>query len=113
MNFKIDVNMTMKDIINAATASKSVKSFTDPVTVTGIAIVEDGGTDRNKQPCDVGYIATDVGTFGFISGVMLKNLPLLAEYLKDCLDNGDDLPVIKFITGKTKDEQEFYSFEVQ
>ena len=113
MTTTINVNMRTKDIINAHSASNSIgmTSPEDIFTVTGICVVENGGTDRQKNPCDIGYIATDKGVFGFISHVMLKSVPLLADYLKECLDNGETCE-IRFLKKMTKDEQEFFSFEV-
>lgn len=111
MNFKVKVNMRTMDIINATTASQSIKDCKDDIIVTGLAIVEDGGTNADHETCDVGYIASDHGVFGFVSSVMLRNLPLLADYLKECLDAGE-ICKIRFISGKTKDENEFYSFVI-
>lgn len=113
MTTTINVNMRTKDIINAQSASYSIAmtSPDDTFIVSGICVVENGGTDRQKNPCDIGYIATDKGVFGFISHVMLKSLPLLADYLKECLDNGETCE-IRFLKKMTKDDQEFYSFEV-
>lgn len=113
MTTTINVNMRTKDIINAQSASYSIAmtSPEDTFIVSGICVVENGGTDRQKNPCDIGYIATDKGVFGFISHVMLKSLPLLADYLKECLDNGETCE-IRFLKKMTKDDQEFYSFEV-
>ena len=82
-----------------------------PTIISGVAIVKDGGTDKQGNPCDVGYIACEDGVFGFISTVILKNLPLLADYLTDCLENGETC-TIEFITGKTSKDVEFYSFKV-
>lgn len=110
MEFGINVNMTKKDIINAQTASMKICLAT-PVTVSGVAVVKDGGTDKQGNPCDVGYIACEDGVFGFISTVILKNLPLLADYLKDCLEDGEECK-IEFIAGKTAKDVEFYSFKV-
>lgn len=113
MTTTINVNMRAKDIINAQSASNSIgmTSPEDIFTVTGICVVENGGTDHQKNPCDIGYIATDKGVFGFISHVMLKSVPLLADYLKDCLADGETCE-IRFLKKMTKDEQEFFSFEV-
>ncbi len=110
MEFGLNINMRKKDIINAQAASMKI-SLGAPVTVSGVAIVKDGGTDKQGNPCDVGYIACDEGVFGFISTVILKNLPLLADYLKDCLEDGEECK-IEFISGKTAKDVEFYSFKV-
>ena len=81
------------------------------VLVSGVASVKYGGTDKQGNPCDVGYIACEDGVFGFISTVILKNLPLLADYLKECLEDGEECK-IEFIAGKTAKDVEFYSFKV-
>lgn len=110
MNFKINVNMTKKDVINAQTSSMRI-ALGVPVLVSGIAVVENGGTDKQGNPCDVGYIATDEGVFGFISSVIIKNLDLLADYLTECLNDGEECK-IEFISGKTSKDVEFYSFRI-
>lgn len=110
-NFKLNVNMSKKDIINAKTSSLKITPSDAILTVSGVAIVENGGTDIDGNCCDVGYIATDEGVFGFISNVMLRNLDLLGDYLTDCLNDGE-LCRIQFISGKTKEDTEFYSFRI-
>lgn len=112
MNIKLNVNARKKDIINAQTASRSIKTaLAETLTLTGIAVIENGGINVDKEPCDVGYLFTDKGTFGFISNVMLKNIDMLADYLTDCLNDGE-LCEIRFITGKTAEDQTFYSYEI-
>lgn len=110
MIYKLNVNMRKRDIINAQTSSMKITPSDTPLVVTGIAVVQDGGTDKNGNTCDVGYIATDEGVFGFISGVMMKHIDLLADYLKDCLDEGEVCKIV-FTSGKT-DNGEFFSFKI-
>ena len=110
MTFKLNVNMSKKDIINAQTSSMKIVVNDQPLIVTGIAVVQDGGTNQDGTTCDVGYIATDEGVFGFISNVMMKHIDLLADYLKDCLDAGEVCKIV-FTTGKT-DNGDFYSFKI-
>lgn len=111
MNFKVNVNMRKIDILNARTASIPVEVNGDPAIVTGVCVIEGEGTDKQGNPCDVGYIATDKGIYGFISSVILKNMEALAEYLTDCLDNGE-VCKIQFISGITNAGVEFFSFKV-
>ena len=109
----INVNMTKKQLFNAKSASLSIK--TDEAkefhTVTGCAICPNEGVDRDKNPCDIGYLATDIGVFGFSSVVCLKNLEEFSELLKECLDGGEVLEA-RFVKGKSANG-EFYSIEVR
>ena len=109
-NTKVNYGMTAKDLFNAKHASKDVKEAIDSgevLTVTGCAIVAEGGTDRNGQPCDVGYIATNDGVFGFISSILLSSIPDLAEIL----ESGEPID-IRFFAGVAKNGSEYYSFMI-
>lgn len=108
----INVNMTKKDLFNAKSASKAVKSAIGEVlTVSGCAVVENGGTDKQGKTCDVGYIATDNGVFGFTSNVMLGGMESFADYLTDALTDGEVVK-IKFFTGVSRNGSEYYNFEI-
>lgn len=108
----INVNMTKKDLFNAKSASKSVKPVLGTVfSVSGCAVVENGGTDKQGKPCDVGYIATNDGVFGFTSNVMLSGMSDFADYLTDCFNNGEEVK-IKFFSGTSKNGSEFFNFEI-
>lgn len=111
MNTIICKNMTSKDIFNAQSASKTIVDAIDAglvFRITGVAVVENGATNRKGEPCNVGYIATESdGIFGFVSNVLLKNMEMLA----DMLDDPEPLNA-RFISGTTKDGTEFYSIEL-
>lgn len=108
----MNVNMSKKDLINAKSASKSVKDAIGiDLIVSGCAIAEGAGTDKQGNPCDVGYVATDKGVFGFTSNVILKGMDDFAEFLTESLNEGEQV-TIRFFTGKSKSGSEFYNFEV-
>lgn len=110
----MNVGMSKKDIFNAKNASKDVKDAINAgqvLKVTGCAIVENGATDRQGAPCDVGYIATNDGVFGFISNIMIASLPDFAEILAENLEAGEDTE-IRFYAGTTKSGSEYYNFEI-
>lgn len=108
----INVNMTKKDLFNAKSASKNVKSaLGNTYSVSGCAVVENGGTDKQGKTCDVGYIATNDGVFGFTSNVMLKGMPDFADYVTECFNNGEEVK-IKFFSGTSKNGSEFFNFEI-
>lgn len=90
-----NVNMTKKDIFNAKSGSISIKTAeaSEWHTVSGCAVVENGGLDRDKKPCDIGYIATDIGVFGFSSKVCLDHMEELADILSECLNDGEEVKV--------------------
>lgn len=108
-----NVNMSKKDIFNAKSGSISIKTAeaSDWHTVSGCAVVENGGLDRDKKPCDIGYIATDIGVFGFSSKVCLDHMEELADILSDCLSDGEEVKV-RFVKGKSTNG-EFYSIQIQ
>lgn len=110
----INVNMTKKDLINAKHSSISIDEAIDhgePITVTGCAVLENNGTDKQGNPCDVGYIATDIGVVGFTSNVCLKGMDDFADYLTDCIN--DNTPVqIEFFAGQSKNGSEFKNFKI-
>ena len=110
----MNVNMTKKDILNAKNCSMPVSAAVEndwTLTVSGCAIVENGGTDKQGNPCPVGYIATDRGVFGFISSILIQGLHEFAEYLQECLDSGEAVE-IKFISGKNKSGNEYFNFQI-
>lgn len=108
----VNVNMSKKDLINAKSASKSVKdAIGKELIVSGCAIAEGAGTDKQGNPCDVGYIATNEGVYGFTSNVILKGLEDFADYLTDSLNDGEEVK-IRFFTGISKAGSEFYNFEI-
>lgn len=106
------VNMTAKDIFNAKSASLSIKDeiASKPFTVTGCALVKNGGINRDGEPCDIGYIAGEFGVFGFSSNVCIKALPDFADYLSDCLNDGIEVKV-HFRTGSSKNGT-FYTIAI-
>ena len=108
-----NVNMSKKDIFNAKSGSISIKTTEagEWHTVSGCAVVENGGLDRDKKPCDIGYIATDIGVFGFSSKVCLDHMEELADILSDCLSDGEEVKV-RFVKGKSTNG-EFYSIQIQ
>lgn len=108
-----NVNMSKKDIFNAKSGSLSIKTAdaTEWHTVSGCAVVENGGYDRDQQPCDIGYIATDVGVFGFSSKVCLEHMNELADILSDCFNDGEEVQV-RFVRGTSKNG-EFYSLQIK
>ena len=108
-----NVNMSKKDIFNAKSGSISIKTAeaSEWHTVSGCAVVENGGLDRDKKPCDIGYIATDIGVFGFSSKVCLDHMEELADILSDCLNDGEEVKV-RFVKGKSTNG-EFYSIQIQ
>ena len=108
-----NVNMSKKDIFNAKSGSISIKTAeaSEWHTVSGCAVVENGGLDRDKKPCDIGYIATDIGVFGFSSKVCLDHMEELADILTDCLNDGEEVKV-RFVKGKSTNG-EFYSIQIQ
>lgn len=108
-----NVNMSKKDIFNAKSGSISIKTAeaSEWHTVSGCAVVENGGLDRDKKPCDIGYIATDIGVFGFSSKVCLDHMDELADILSDCLNDGEEVKV-RFVKGKSTNG-EFYSIQIQ
>lgn len=108
----VTVNMTKKDIFNARSASKLVKDVIGEVlTVSGCTVRENEGINKLGEACDVGYICTDRGVFGFTSAVMLKSMRDFAEYLEECLNDGEEVQ-IRFFTGKSNSGSEFYNFEI-
>ena len=108
----INVNMSKKDIFNARSASKSVKSVLGmPLIVSGCCVREGEGLDKQGNACDVGYIATNDGVYGFTSSVMLKGMSDFADYLNDALNEGEEVQ-IRFFAGKTNSGSEFYNFEI-
>lgn len=108
----INVNMTKKDLFNARSASRSIKDALGvPLIVTGCAVVEGAGTDKAGNACDVGYIATDHGVFGFTSNVILKGMADFAEYLEETMNDGD-IVTIEFFVGKTNSGTDFYNFQL-
>jgi hypothetical protein len=108
-----NVNMSKKDIFNAKSGSISIKTAeaSEWHTVSGCAVVENGGLDRDKKPCDIGYIATDIGVFGFSSKVCLDHMEELADILSECLNDGEEVKV-RFVKGKSTNG-EFYSIQIQ
>ena len=108
-----NVNMSKKDIFNAKSGSISIKTAeaSEWHTVSGCAVVENGGLDRDKKPCDIGYIATDIGVFGFSSKVCLDHMEELADILTDCLSDGEEVKV-RFVKGKSTNG-EFYTIQIQ
>ena len=72
MNFKINVNMRKIDILNARTASIPIEVNGDPAIVTGVCVIEGEGTDKQGNPCDVGYIATDKGVYMALSALLFS-----------------------------------------
>lgn len=108
-----NVNMTKKDIFNAKSGSISIKTAeaSEWHTVSGCAVVENGGLDRDKKPCDIGYIATDIGVFGFSSKVCLDHMEELVDILSECLNAGEEVKV-RFVKGKSTNG-EFYSIQIQ
>lgn len=108
-----NVNMSKKDIFNAKSGSISIKTAEAEGfhTVSGCAVVENGGLDRDKKPCDIGYIATDVGVFGFSSKVCMEHMEELGEILTECLNSGEEVKV-RFVKGKSTNG-EFYSIQIQ
>lgn len=110
----INVNMTKKDLINAKNASISVPTAIEndwTLTVSGCAVVENGGTDKQGNPCAVGYIATDRGVFGFVSNILIDALNDFSEYLAESLNDGEAVQ-IKFIAGTSKSGSVYYSFNI-
>lgn len=104
-------NMNKKDLINAKNASKSVSEAIDAglvFEITGVAVVENGATNRNGQPCDVGYIATaNDGIFGFVSEILIRTLDDISDLLDD-----DEKVTARFISGTSKNGTEYYSIEI-
>lgn len=114
MNIKTNVNMTKRDLFNAQNASRDVKEAINAdktLHVIGCAIVEGAGTDKQGNPCDVGYIATTDGVYGFISNIMLGALESFAEILEEDIQSGQETQ-IKFFAGKSKSGSEYYNFEI-
>lgn len=108
----ININMSKKDLFNARSASRSIKdAIGKRLIVSGCAVVEGAGTDKQGNSCDVGYIATNEGVFGFTSNVILKSMSDFADYLKETLDDGD-VVTIEFFVGKTNSGTDFYNFQV-
>ena len=110
----INVNMTKRDLFNAKNASLSVSDAVDSgesYTVSGVALVENAGTSKSGDVCDVGYIATDAGVFGFTSKVLISALPELAEILSDALDNGEIVNV-RFNSNKNSKGTDFYTVNI-
>lgn len=117
MKTRVCKNMSKKDLVNAKNASKSVPSAIDAglvFEITGVAIVENGATGRNGQPCDVGYIATKTdGVFGFISDILISALDDIADIMTD--NEGEENPepiTARFIAGTSKNGTEYYSIEL-
>lgn len=108
-----NVNMTKKDIFNAKSGSISIRTAeaSEWHTVSGCAVVENGGIDRDKNPCDIGYVATEIGVFGFSSKVCLDHMEELADILSECLNDGEEVKV-RFVKGKSTNG-EFYSIQIQ
>lgn len=110
----INVNMTKKDIINAKNSSVSIKEAIAnnwELIVSGVAVVDNGGTSKSGEPCDIGYIATDKGIFGFTSNVLLNSIGDLADYLADTLNSGEVVK-IKFNSRTSKSGSEFYTMTI-
>lgn len=111
---EINVNMTKKDLINAKSSSVNVKEAIAnnwELIVSGVAVIANAGTSKSGEPCDIGYIATDKGVFGFTSDVLLKSMTDLADYLTDTLDTGD-IVKIKFNSRTSKSGSEFYTLTI-
>ena len=110
----INVNMTKKDLFNAKNCSISINDAIDhgeALNVFGCAVLENSGTDKQGNPCDVGYIATNIGVVGFTSDVCLKAMEDFADYLTDCIS--DNTPVqVKFFTGQSKNGSEYKNFKI-
>lgn len=110
----LNVNMTKKDLFNAKNGSISIDDAIDhgeALTVTGCAVLENSGTDKQGNPCDVGYIATNIGVVGFTSNVCLKGMEEFADYLTDCIN--DNTPVqIEFFAGQSKNGSEYKNFKI-
>ena len=108
-----NVNMSKKDIFNAKSGSISIKTAEagEWHTVSGCAVVENGGLDREKNPCDIGYIATDFGVFCFFLKVCLDHMEELADILSDCLNDCEEVKV-RFVYGKLINV-DFYSIQIQ
>lgn len=110
----INVNMTKKDLFNAKNGSISINDAIDngeALTVTGCAVLENSGTDKQGNPCDVGYIATNIGVIDFTSNVCLKSMEEFADYLAECIS--DNTPVqIEFFAGQSKNGSEYKNFKI-
>lgn len=114
MTTRNEINMTKKDLINAKNSSKSVKAAITAglvLEVLGCCIAENAGTNKSGEPCDVGYIKTTDGIYGFTSSVMINSLDDFADYLTDAQNDGEKVE-IRFFTGNTKDGTEYYNFEI-
>ena len=114
MNEKINVGMTKVDLFNARNASRDVKEAINAgevLTVTGCAIIENGGTDKQGNPCDIGYIATTAGVFGFISNIMIGALDFFADILTDNISDGKETHIV-FHAATSKGGSEYYNFEI-
>ena len=112
--YRLNVNMSRKDLFNAERASKDVKTAIDSgevFTVKGVAVVADGGISKSGEVTDVGYIATTEGVFGFTSSVMLKAIYDLADYLTETAADGEPCE-IRFFAGVSKGGSEYYNFEI-
>lgn len=112
--YRVNHNMSRKDLFNAERASKDVKTAIDSgevFTVTGCAIVADGGTSKAGEVVDVGYIATTAGVFGFTSSVMIKAIYDLVDYLIETAKDGEPCE-IRFFAGMSKGGSEYYNFEI-
>lgn len=110
MNTKICTGMTKKDLFNAQSASRTIPEAIDEglvFEITGVAVIENGATSKNGQPCDVGYIATkNDGVFGFTSNVILNKLDMLSEMI------GEEPIEGRFKAGNTKDGTQYYTIEL-
>ena len=105
------INMTKKDLFNAKNSSIDIKSHLGEImTVSGIAVLCGQGSDRDGNPVDIAYIATDKGVFGTISATVIKSMQDFADYLNDCFSDGEEVK-IRFVDGKSKNGI-FYKIEI-
>lgn len=114
METRININMSKKDLFNAQNASKDVKEAIKAgqvLEVTGCAVVVGGGTDKQGNPCDVGYIATTDGVYGFISNIMINALESFADILTEEIEANRTVQ-IRFFAGQSKGGSEYYNFEI-
>ena len=104
----INFNMTVKDIFNAKSSSKSVKDYVGvTLTATGCAVVDTTNNETGEVK-SVGYIATSEGVFGFTSGVLMNTMEELSEYMESA---GEPVE-IQFHENTSNAGKKFYTLEI-
>lgn len=106
------VNFSKKDEVNSVSATPLQKAGTEPMTLTGAAIVE--RPDENGELKTVGLLATNVGTFSCISATAIKGLDGIIDYMTDLeADNelGEGIQ-IKLVKNKSNGGREFLTLQI-